>query len=464
MTDAVRRPNDSLTRRLFIGAAVWSLAVLAGGAFALSAVYRAQTLAVLDDELQDTLIQLARALEVGPNGAISAKPEELPNDPDYATQLAGKYWAIVGLTPSGGFEPEDIRPPSLWDEPPPVPQGMAVSLMAAPGVAQYGEVVGPGVDETLRVAAQTIIVENRDQPVLLVAANDRGALDQSANRFLLLLVIALGLLAAGLLAAMWGSLRLALRPLRAIEADVADVREGRKTKLSDDYPSEVRPLSEELNKLLDHNRSVVERAQTHVGNLAHALKTPIAVLMNEANGDAPLDDVVRRQARAMNENVQHYLKRAQAAARAEAIGARADVGPVLDDLTRLLNRLFQDKGVDISTRGGAGAVFRGERQDLEEMLGNLMENACKWAAGRVEVSVAEEPGWIVIDIDDDGPGLSAEERETATKRGVRLDETEPGTGLGLSIVTELAEMHSGTFELSDSPLGGLRARLRLKKA
>ncbi|MEM7766433.1 MAG: ATP-binding protein [Pseudomonadota bacterium] len=258
--------------------------------------------------------------------------------------------------------------------------------------------------------------------------------------------------------------RVVLAPLGRVQKDVSDVREGRRTRLDDDYPAEVRPLSEELNKLLDHNREVVERARTHVGNLAHALKTPLAVLRNEADGQSALDDVVRRQTEAMRANVEHYLSRAQAAARAQAIGARTEIKPVLDGLVRLLNRLFADQEIEVGAAVEPGMAFRGEAQDLEEMLGNLMENGCKWARSRVAVSVVEgSDGQVHIHVDDDGPGLSPDERAAALQRGVRLDETAPGTGLGLSIVKDLAELYSGSLSLSDAPLGGLRATLILPR-
>ncbi len=345
----------------------------------------------------------------------------------------------------------------------PWPEDEAAQLLEATGARFRRNGTGPN-DEPIRVAAQVILAGDEGRPFLLVAASDRQSANRSASRFTLFLVVAFGMLAAGVLAAMWISVRAALVPLRRIEADVADVREGRKTKLAEDYPSEVRPLSEELNKLLDHNRSVVERAQTHVGNLAHALKTPLAVLVNEAKGESALDDIVRRQTAAMHDNVQHYLQRARAAARAETLGARAELRPVLDGLARMLNRLYAEKGVTVSVTGGKAAVFRGEAQDLQEMLGNLMENACKWAASRVEVAVVKEMGAILVEISDDGPGLTPGERAEAMKRGVRLDETAPGTGLGLSIVKELAELYNSAFELAESRYGGLKAVLRLQSA
>jgi signal transduction histidine kinase len=200
-----------------------------------------------------------------------------------------------------------------------------------------------------------------------------------------------------------------------------------------------------------------------VGNLAHALKTPLAVLKNEASGQSQLDNVVRRQADAMQTNVEHYLKRARMAARAETIGARTDVRPVIDGLARLLNRLFDARGIEVTVEGAASALFRGEQQDFEEMAGNLMENACKWAASEVRVRISDQAQGLVVTVEDDGAGLTEAERQAALKRGVRLDETTPGTGLGLSIVKELAELHKGELQLGVAELGGLSATLRFPR-
>ncbi|MEL7541894.1 MAG: ATP-binding protein, partial [Pseudomonadota bacterium] len=213
------------------------------------------------------------------------------------------------------------------------------------------------------------------------------------------------------------------------------------------------------------NRAVVSRARTHVGNLAHALKTPLAVLRNEAKGETQLDSVVRRQSEAMHANVDHYLRRAQAAARAEALGARSQVNEAVQGIARVMNKLFAADGKSVTVNVPDMLYVRTEQQDLEEMLGNLLDNACKWATRDVHVFAEHDGnGLIAISIDDDGPGLSPEEREEAVKRGVRLDETAPGTGLGLSIVADIAGMNGGSLTLDESPAGGLRATVRLRRA
>lgn len=461
-----RWSSVSLARRVMIAALVWGLLVLIGGAVALSAIYRAQTLSLIEDDLEQTLVTLSRELTredafLADGRVTDTNRNFFSNDARFQTQYSGHYWAVVGLTPEGEIA-GDFRSRSLWDEAVPVTPELIARAVELPGVARYANYPGP-LEQVSRVAAMAIIVENRSTPLVLIAAADRTPNDAAATRFRDMLLATMIALFGGVFAAMVVAVRYSLNPLRRLETDVAKVREGETLKLAGDYPEEVRPLTEELNKLIEHNREVVERARTHVGNLAHALKTPLAVLRNEAKGGSQLDDVVRRQAEAMQTNVEHYLKRARMAARAEAIGARTDVRPVLDGLARMLNRLFDARGIEVTVAGAEAAIFRGEQQDFEEMAGNLMENACKWAASEVRVTVHDSGRELEITVEDDGPGLTPEQRAGAMKRGVRLDETTPGTGLGLSIVTELAELHKGSFELGDAALGGLKATLRFPR-
>lgn len=458
--------NTSLARRLLVSAAFLSLVVLAGLVLILSTVYRGQTITILDDEIDRTLLTLLDAVETDETGQVRYVEEDLPSDAIFKRLLSGRYWAIIELADTVTYDIKEARTSrSLSRENIPWSAENVTTLIEDLGVTLRMDGVGPLEGEPLRMAAKAITLNNRDIPVVLFVAFDRTETDRGARRFTWILVLAMSALGAVILGALSLGVRSALRPLNRVRHDIEDIREGRRTKLEGDYPSEVLPLSEELNKLLDHNRGVVERAQTHVGNLAHALKTPLAVMMNEAAGDTPLDDVVRRQAGAMHDNVQHYLKRARAAARAQTLGSRSEVAPVLADMGRLLNKLFAEKGIEVTVANPAGLYFRGERQDLEEMVGNLMENACKWAKSRVHASVERNEGGFFLHVDDDGKGLTPEERGAALQRGVRLDEAAPGTGLGLSIVTELAEMHEGRFILGDAPeLGGLRATLRLPRA
>ncbi|MBK9082557.1 MAG: sensor histidine kinase, partial [Rhizobiales bacterium] len=262
--------------------------------------------------------------------------------------------------------------------------------------------------------------------------------------------------------------RYGLEPLRKLREGVVAIRRGESDKIHGAFPSDIAPLADELNLLVDSNREVVERARTQVGNLAHALKTPISVILNEAGADAtPLAGKVREQAGLMTQQVGYYLDRARAAARAGSVGVAADVEPLLAGLVRTFEKIHRDDGRVFTCAVTEGLRFRGEPQDLEEMLGNLIDNAGKWASERVAILAAPAPAgpderrFLIVTIDDDGPGLPATDRAEATKRGRRLDESKPGSGLGLSIVTDLAGLYGGALTLDDSPLGGLRARLFL---
>ena len=229
---------------------------------------------------------------------------------------------------------------------------------------------------------------------------------------------------------------------------------------------ELEPLAEELNALVSHNQEVVERQRTHVGNLAHALKTPLSVMLTEARQTGgPLSDIVEQQAEVMRQQVDHHLRRARAAARTPGRGERTDVAEVIDELARTLSRIFQDKGVDIDWDCDEDLVFQGERQDLLEIVGNAMENAAQWCRGRVRVRATPlSAERLRVTIDDDGPGLPPERRPEVLRRGARLDESAPGSGLGLSIIDELARAYGGDLRLDAAKLGGLSVVLDLPRA
>lgn len=455
----------SLARRLLLGALLWSVLLVVGGVLALTTVYRAETLNILDDEHAATIQTLARAIEpLGDGtGRIRDLEDRHPPDPRFQVPLSGKYWLIVALDENGEHS-GDITSRSVFDETLEVPPQLQAAALANPGQMTSSNGIGPA-EQPVRLTVQTTTYPERENPVLLVAVSDRTLSLAGVDRLRTILLIAMLALASGTLLAMALGLRYALRPLDRIQSDITEIREGRQAGLSSGYPAEVQPLSEELNKLLDHNRAVVSRARTHVGNLAHALKTPIAVLRNEATGDTQLDNVVRRQTETMHANVDHYLRRAQAAARAEALGVRTEVQAATDGIARVMNKLFAADGKSVSVEIPADIFVRTEQQDLEEILGNLLDNACKWARASVRIHARQDDdGMVAIYIDDDGPGLTPDEREDAVKRGVRLDETAPGTGLGLSIVADIAGMNGGSLELDAAPLGGLRAIVRLRRA
>lgn len=260
--------------------------------------------------------------------------------------------------------------------------------------------------------------------------------------------------------------RRALAPLGWLRSGLAEVRAGRQRAVTGSYPAEVQPLVDELNGLLEHHDEAVRRAVAKAGDLAHGLKTPLAVLAHEADrartlGHAELADTMTVQVERMRRQIEYHLAHARAAASGATAGARASVLDAATALVRTLERLHADRRIAVSLDVDPSHVVRTQPEDLEEMLGNLLDNACKWARSRVEIHTAAGATGLVITIDDDGAGLEPDKRSAVLQRGVRADETAPGSGLGLAIVRDLAELYGGSIALLDSPLGGLRARLTL---
>ena len=455
------RTRGSIARRMLVAAAVWSAVVLLIAGWSLQAFYRTESDQQLDSSLSDTLLSLATAVNAA-NGDVQFDEAKLPRDEKFGRALSGRYWAFLDLDAAHEVV-NSKKSPSYFDEEPALAAEMRERALAQQGKILSLDTPGPN-DKQVRIGVQAVQLTGRDNPILLYAAIDRTTADASVGAFTLRLGIALGVLAVGLIGGVLVLIRYGLRPLHEIEHKLGDVRAGRRDNLDGEYPGELAPLVKEINTLISHNRNVVERARTHVGNLAHALKTPLAVLKNEAKGSDKLSDLVRRQTESMISNVNSYLKRAQAAAQAEVLGARTEVKEPVEGIARMLERLHRGKGVAIDVDVDPKAVFRGERGDFDELVGNLLENAAKWCKSRVNVTVTRSDDGMEVKVDDDGPGLPAEHRAKALERGKRLDESEPGTGLGLSIVTELADIYGGRLHLEDSPLGGLRARLVLPAA
>ena len=441
---------QSLASRLVIGAALWiTVAVVAGGIM-LSAVFRNYAERAFDAQLSVLLDALVATSAVTPGGELTITRG--PNDPRFEQPYSGWYWEVMDA--SGPL----LRSRSLWD------QVLSPDLRIL-GAGKFQQLVGE--DVALRMVTREVTLPGSDKTYQFVVSGDRSEIERETRSFNAVLAWSLGALAAGLIVAVLIQVRYGLLPLRRIRAALAGISSGRSDRLGGDYPSEVKPLVEEINILLDNNAAVVERARTHVGNLAHSLKTPLSVLTNavaDPKEKGPLADTVRRQVETMRRQVDHYLVRARTAATGAVLGARSEVMPVVDDLARTLMRIHAARGVTVVAEGGGGLFFRGERQDLEEMLGNLIDNACKWARTTVRVSVVSAAPHIVVTVDDDGPGLTADEREAAFRRGRRLDEAVPGSGLGLSIVKDVAELYGGEVALADSDLGGLRAILKIPAA
>jgi signal transduction histidine kinase len=293
-------------------------------------------------------------------------------------------------------------------------------------------------------------------------AGDLSEVDSQIDAFNGILFQAFLLMGLGLVAAILIQVRIGLQPLRRLSEALGRIRDGKARRLEGRFPAEIAPLAGELNSLLQHSEEVVGRARTHVSNLAHFLKTPLSVLASEADAEpGPLADQVKRQVFSMRRQVDHYLVRARAAGSLDVLGNRTQVQPVLADLTRVLSRIHSGRNIVIDCDCPADLYFRGERQDLEEMMGNLIDNGCKWAKTRVRVRAAREGARFVLTVEDDGPGLTEQERGQVGERGERLDETVPGSGLGLAIVRDISKLYGGSFVLDASLWRGVRVRLTL---
>lgn len=443
------KPN-SLALRLVLGAGVWIAVALLVGGLLLSAIFRDYVERSFDARLEALLESLIAASKIGSDGT----PEltRVIGEPRFEQIYSGWYWEITG----GADDYLGSR--SLWDE------SLPAGDLSNPTAILRGDVAGP-TDQRLRLIERQIALPGSDTRWRYAVAGDRGEIDREIERFNAVLAWSLSALGLGLLAAVLIQVRFGLLPLRRIQHSIVAIRTGKAQRLEGEFPAEIAPLSDELNILIEHNAAVLERARTQVSNLAHGLKTPLSVLTNEAGGaSGALAETVRRQTGAMRRQIDHYLARARTAATARILGARADVAPVADDLRRTLERIYAERSIQVHVTCEPGLGFRGDRQDLEEMFGNLMDNGCKWARGKVVVDIHRRDGRLVCHVDDDGPGLTEEERTAVFDRGTRLDESVPGTGLGLAIVREIAELHGGTISLDRSPLGGLRAILVLPAA
>jgi signal transduction histidine kinase len=443
--------RKSLTFRLIVGASLLCGATLLVAYLLLTTLFDLHLRRGVDADLIDRLDDLAAGVELMAGGSLAMA--RAPDVPKYDRQLSGQYWQVEaeGLPP--------IRSRSLWDGR--LPE-------AAPG-AELGqislrEIKGPR-SERLRLAQRTLQFPAPAARVTFSVAADLAPALAAARQFSRILGVSLAVLGIGLVSAVVLQVRVGLRPLAGIKAALAAIRAGKLQRLSDDAPTEIAPLAHELNALLDHHGSLIDRARGQAGDLAHALKTPLAVLRNELEtGTAPDRKLALEQIRMMTEAVQHHLARAQAIGGARLLGVRADAAHAIESLARTLPRM-SDRDLEIEVQLGAKPLwFAGEAQDLSELLGNLLDNACKWASGKVRISAARSRDRLKVEVGDDGPGIAAEQRALALQRGGRLDERKPGSGLGLTIAMDLAKLYGGTLTLGQSPLGGLKVELDLPAA
>ncbi len=453
----MRAWRGSLRVRLVAGTLVWIAATVVIAGWTLGNLFREHVSEQFHAELQTHLDQLTANLALDDGGRpILALPL---SDPRLSRPYSGCYWQVDVLDGDTGV----LRSRSLWDRALAVPQDTLAN-----GEMHRHRIPGPD-GRMLGMIERTIRLDDApdgsSRLFRLIAAADEAQMNEPVARFQDVLWLALGVLGAGLTAAALMQVGVGLSPLRALRQGLEGIRRGGAQRLEGDYPAEIAPLVDEFNSVLAQNAGIVERARTQAGNLAHALKTPLSILANAAaGGEAVPARTVVEQVDGARRQIDYHLARAQAAAN-RLPGARAPLAPVLDGLARAMRRLHAARELTLTIAPLPGdPCFHGDAQDLQEMLGNLLDNACKWAARRVEASARVADGRLDIVIDDDGDGLPAGRRAAVLQRGVRADERVPGSGLGLAIVADLAQLYGGSVSLEDSPLGGLRAHLTLPAA
>ena len=453
--------RSSLATRLFLSATAWVVVILVITGFILSSVYRDATERAFDRRLNLYLRTLI---------AEVATPDEPPDrqfqslgEPLFELPLSGWYWQI---TRTDSDKPDVRASRSLWDKKLPKLEDQGIEL--SPAGIRIGYVDGPE-GQSLRIVERPVDL-GADGKFLVAVAGDASEIFDETRSFDYYLGGTFAALGIVLLLTTIFQVRFGLAPLKRISEAIADIRSGRTERLEGNFPVEIAPLARETNALIDANRGIVERARTHVGNLAHAIKTPLSVIVNEASahGPDPFASKVLEQAEVMRNQVAHHLERARIAARVTIVATVTEVAPAIEALRRTMEKIHRERGIVIEVKADSHARFRGERQDLEEMAGNLVDNACKWAASRVFIEVLmerpTEPGagpMLRIIVDDDGPGLTPAQRDQVARRGNRLDQSKPGSGLGLSIVAELSALYGGSLALGTAPIGGLRAELTL---
>jgi len=430
------------------------LGLVAGG-IVLSNAFRMAAQNNFDATLQADMDGLIAAAEPDPDGGVMLADRFVNHKFDRV--YSGLYYQIR-TGQSGGQISRSLFDRELH----PIDQ-------TRKGALTWGSAAGPE-NQRLRVVSRHVDLtpENgSDADFTFLVAGDVSEVDRQTQDFDSTLFWSFLLLGFGLIAAILVQVKVGLLPLRQISRGLAKIRDGEARRLDGKFPTEIAPLAIELNSLIRHSEEVVGRARTHVSNLAHFLKTPLAVLAAEAEaherdpGAADLSEMVKRQVFSMRRQVDHYLARARAAGSLDVLGNRTQLSAVMGDLSRVIARIHAVRGIVIDAECDDGIYFRGERQDLEEMLGNLIDNGCKWAKSRVRVRCEKAGGRLVLTVEDDGPGLSAQQRAQVGERGERLDETVPGSGLGLAIVRDISKLYGGFFALDESSLGGVLARLDL---
>ena len=454
--------QKSLRLRLLAGTLFWIAASIIAAGWGLGNLFQRHVEAQFHAELKTHLDQLTAQLTLDDKGLPTLA---LPlSDPRLSRPYSGCYWQIDEIKADASAASGQLRSRSLWDHVLAVPPDTPAN-----GEIHQHRIVGPE-GKALGMVERSVRIDDtpdgKPRSYRLIAAADESLMTEPVASFSGALWLALVVLGIGLVLAALVQVFVGLAPLRKLHAALGKVRSGETPQLDGDFPAEIMPLVDEFNTVLAQNAEVVERARTQAGNLAHALKTPLSVLANAATSANPQQNELARlvvdQVDTARKQVDYHLTRAQAAATTRMPGTRTPLLPIIDGLVRAMQRIHAERALELRVQPMPETLaFRGDAHDLQEMLGNLLDNACKWASHRVEINAASNGDQLLITFDDDGQGLAAEQRESVIQRGVRADEKVSGSGLGLAIVADLTQMYGGGVVLQDSPLGGLRVVLTL---
>ncbi len=455
---SIRSWPRSLAFRVVAFSTVWAIVALIVIFTLITTLYRQASERGFDSLLSAHLFNLIGSVGVSENGALTGSPDL--GDLRFSEPNSGWYWSVE---PASEGVHGDLHSSSMTRT------ILSPSITVVPFNTSFQRsYTTPGINgEKLTVFESEFVLDARNHVARFRVMGNETELEAEISAFQRRLLTYLSLFGVGMISINAIAILFGLQPLRRVRDALAMVREGTAQRLTGHFPVEIEPLANETNALIENNKRIVERSRTQVGNLAHSLKTPLAVLVNEGRALGGAKGLlIAEQTTSMQKQIEHYLQRARVAAQRDSVVYRTPVAPLVERLVRVMQKLNPRTNLSLSTPDEP-ILFAGEREDLEELLGNLLENAMKWAESAVRVSVRCTPAdraaeRFDIDIEDDGPGIPEEKAREAVKRGRRLDETKPGTGLGLAIVADLVNEYDGTLGLERSSLGGLRATVRLR--
>ncbi|MGD2129928.1 MAG: ATP-binding protein [Lysobacterales bacterium] len=442
--------HRSLITRIILMSVVWIAIALLGTGYLLNHLYREHIQEHYDAHVFSHVEELIAAIYTSEQGQVMLHRE--PTDPRFHRVDSGWYWEVMS-----GDQPV-LKSTSLGSF------NLNLDGIIPDESHDVQTLYGP-VGERLRAHVVHVSYPGNPGALTFLATAPDYQISDDVKDFGLHVLMSFLVLGALLSVAVVMQVRIALRPLKAIRREISDIKAGSTERLSQGFPSDVQPLVDELNFLLDHNEMLLKRARNQLGDLAHAVKNPLTVIRNEARSlENRQGQLILEQTHIMAGNIDHYLSRARIYGKKDAIGYRTSVRSVVEDLAYAVGHIYKDRNIAIKPLCIEDKWFRGEAQDLEEMAGNLLDNACKWARSQVHIGCDTRKDNMVLIIEDDGPGIDEEHLADVMRRGRKLDDTQPGHGHGLGIVEDIAKLYGGSLELSRSKLGGLKAALVLPAA